>query len=100
MVRFDCQLLLLYSFLFVILALAISMKQYKFNWANPTSHWSLNLGDKVQRAIMLNLIAINNSEAEFSQKHSGRQDTSQLVRQTDNVFFLLNLHSDFFFLLV
>ncbi len=59
------------------LLLAITLKQYKFNWANPTSHWSLNLADKVQRAIMMQIIAINNSEAEFSQKHSGRGDTSQ-----------------------
>jgi hypothetical protein len=73
-------------------SLAISLKQYKFNWANPTSHWSLNLGDKVQRAIMMNLIAINNSEAEFSQKHSGRGDTSQLVR----ISFVLSIYQVLF----
>lgn len=56
---------------------AITLKQYKFNWSNPTSHWNLNLGDKVQHAIMMQLIAINNSESEFSRTQSGRGDTSQ-----------------------
>jgi hypothetical protein len=59
------------------LVYAMSLVRYKFNWSNPTSFWRLNLGDKVQRSIMLQLIAINNSESEFSKVHSGRQDTSQ-----------------------
>jgi hypothetical protein len=56
---------------------ALTMKRYKFNWLNPTGHWRLNLADKVERAIMMQLIAINNSESEFSKLLSGRMDTSQ-----------------------
>jgi hypothetical protein len=63
------------------LVYSITLKQFKFNWSNPTSHWNLNLADKVQRAIMMRIIAINNSESEFSKTHSGRGDTSQLVRE-------------------
>lgn len=55
----------------------LTMKRYKFNWLNPTGHWRLNLADKVERAIMMQLIAINNSESEFSRTQSGRMDTSQ-----------------------
>lgn len=55
----------------------MTMKQFKFCWKNPTAHWRLNLGNKHERAIMMQLIAINNSEADFSKNHSGRGDTSQ-----------------------
>jgi hypothetical protein len=57
----------------------LTLKRYKFNWSNPTAHWSLNLDDKTQRAIMMQIIAINNFESEFSKNHSGRGDTSQQV---------------------
>jgi hypothetical protein len=59
---------------------ALTLKRYKFNWSNPTAHWSLNLDDKTQRAIMMQIIAINNFESEFSKNSSGRGDTSQQVR--------------------
>lgn len=53
------------------------MKRYKFNWLNPTSHWCLNLADKTERAIMMQLVAINNFESDYSKQSSGRGDTSQ-----------------------
>ena len=59
------------------LVYAMSLVRYKFNWSNPTSFWRLNLADKVQRSVMLQIIAINNSESEHSKQYSGRQDTSQ-----------------------
>jgi hypothetical protein len=58
---------------------ALTLKRYKFNWSNPTAHWSLHLDDKTQRAIMMQIIAINNYESEFSKISSGRGDTSQQV---------------------
>jgi hypothetical protein len=58
---------------------ALTLKRYKFNWSNPTAHWSLNLEDKTQRSIMMQIVAINNYESEFSKNHSGRGDTSQQV---------------------
>jgi hypothetical protein len=62
-----------------VLSAALTLKRYKFNWSNPTAHWSLNLEDKTQRSIMMQIIAINNYESEFSKNHSGRGDTSQQV---------------------
>jgi len=59
------------------LVYALTLKRYRFNWANPTAFWSLNLEDKVQRSILMQLIAINNFESEFGRLHSGRGDTSQ-----------------------
>lgn len=56
---------------------ALTLKQYRFNWSNPTGTWKLNLSDKTQRSIMMKIIAINNSESEFSRSLSGRGDTSQ-----------------------
>jgi hypothetical protein len=57
---------------------ALTIKRYKFNWTNPTGSWKLNLADKEQRSIMLQLIAINNYESEFSRTKSRRGDTSQM----------------------
>jgi hypothetical protein len=37
---------------------ALTFEQFKFNWINPTSHWRIDLSNKAQRAVMLNLIAI------------------------------------------
>jgi hypothetical protein len=59
------------------LVYALTIKRYKFNWSNPTGSWRLNLADKEQRAIMLQLVAINSVESEFSRNHSHRGDTSQ-----------------------
>lgn len=59
------------------LVFALSFKRYKFNWVNPTGYWNFNLSDKIQRSVMLQLIAINNSEAEYSRYRAGRGDTSQ-----------------------
>lgn len=58
---------------------SLTLKRYRFNWCNPTGHWTLSLSDKVQRAVMMQIMAINNSESEYSKSMSGRQDTSQLV---------------------
>jgi len=55
----------------------LTIEQYKFNWSNPTGHWRLNLENRIQRIIMMKLIAINQVESEFSRKNSGRGDTSQ-----------------------
>jgi len=35
----------------------LTLKRYKFNWANPTANWKLNLEDKLQRIIMFQIIA-------------------------------------------
>lgn len=58
---------------------ALTMKRYKFNWSNPTGSWNLNLEDKIERSIMMQIIAINNFESDFSKNQSGRGDTSQMV---------------------
>ena len=58
---------------------ALTLKRYKFNWSNPTAAWNLNLEEKTQRSIMMQIIAINNFESEFSKNASGRGDTSQQV---------------------
>jgi len=50
---------------------------FKFNWANPTGHWRFDLSDRMQRIIMLKLMAINEVESDFSRRKSGRGDTSQ-----------------------
>lgn len=63
----------------MLFILALTLKRYKFNWKNPTGHWRLNLEDKEQRSIMMQIIAINAVESEFSKSHSGRGDTSQMV---------------------
>jgi len=55
----------------------VSIDEYKFNWTNPTGHWRLNLENRKQLFVMMKLISINGQEAEFSQKKSGREDTSQ-----------------------
>lgn len=61
----------------MFVSVALTLKRYKFNWANPTSHWTLSLADKEERAVMMQIIAINNVESEYSRVESGRQDTSQ-----------------------
>eukprot|EP01038_Epipyxis_sp_PR26KG_P005255 gene5255-7303_t len=58
-------------------AYAIGIKRFKFNWVNPTSFWNLNLADSDQRSIMMQLIAINNKESEYSHMQAHRGDTSQ-----------------------
>jgi hypothetical protein len=63
------------------------MKRYKFNWRNPTGHWRLNLEDKTQRSIMMQIIAINNSESEYSRVVANREDTSQMVDTLCCIYF-------------
>jgi Ran GTPase-activating protein (RanGAP) involved in mRNA processing and transport len=58
------------------LVVMVSVEKFKFSWANPTAHWRLDLGNKDQRQLMLNLIAIDSAESVASQD-SGRGDTSQ-----------------------
>ena len=60
-----------------LLAYACSFEKFKFNWVNPTGHWRLDLASKAQRDVMMQLIALNNSESVYSEKSSGRNDTSQ-----------------------
>jgi len=60
------------------LVYALTIKRYKFNWANPTGSWRLNLAEKDERAIMLQLIAINAVESEFGRNSGHRGDTSQM----------------------
>lgn len=55
----------------------LTFEQFKFNWVNPTGHWRIDLGNKMQRSVMMQIIAINNSESDFSKNHSRRGDTSQ-----------------------
>lgn len=55
----------------------MKFEQFKFNRMNPTSRWRLNLADSKQRTTMLQLVAINNDESEYSKNHSKRGDTSQ-----------------------
>lgn len=57
----------------------LTLEQFKFNWLNPTGRWRLDLGHRQQRSVMIQIIAINNFESEFSKNHSRRADTSQKV---------------------
>ena len=63
-----------------LLSFELTLKRYKFNWANPAANWKLNLEDELQWIIMFQIIAINNVESEFSKNSSNRGDTSQNVR--------------------
>ncbi len=69
----------------VELANAISFEKVRFNWINPSGRWRLDMGNKTQRDVMMKFIALNTIEATFSQKSSGRGDTSQKVIE---VFFI------------
>ena len=55
----------------------LTFEQFKFNWVNPTSHWRIDLGNKMQRSVMMQIVAINNNESNFSKNQSRRGDTSQ-----------------------
>ena len=68
-----------YFFIYHLSSSELTLKRYKFNWANPTANWKLNLEDKLQRIIMFQLVAINNVESDFSKNSSNRGDTSQNV---------------------
>ena len=71
--------------------LGLTFEKFRFNWLNPSGHWRLNLGDPSQRAVMMRLIAINNSESEYSRTKSRRQDTSQWV-STIHIGLVYSLH--------
>ena len=58
--------------------LSMGFDLFKFNWINPTGRWRFNLEDENQRTCMLKFITINAIESEFSEKRSGREDTSQM----------------------
>ena len=59
---------------------ALTFDRFKFNWLNPTGHWRLDLCDSAQRALFMNIVAINTEESDYSKHRSGRGDTSQKVR--------------------
>jgi hypothetical protein len=54
----------------------LSFEKFKFNWINPTGHWRLDLNNRVQRSVMMQLIALNIVESKASRK-AKRGDTSQ-----------------------
>ena len=54
----------------------LSFEKFKFNWLNPTGHWRLDLNNRCQRAVMMQLIALNIVESKASKK-AKRGDTSQ-----------------------
>eukprot|EP00603_Paraphysomonas_imperforata_P008260 CAMPEP_0114432380 /NCGR_PEP_ID=MMETSP0103-20121206/11125_1 /TAXON_ID=37642 ORGANISM="Paraphysomonas imperforata, Strain PA2" /NCGR_SAMPLE_ID=MMETSP0103 /ASSEMBLY_ACC=CAM_ASM_000201 /LENGTH=1408 /DNA_ID=CAMNT_0001602053 /DNA_START=145 /DNA_END=4371 /DNA_ORIENTATION=- len=54
----------------------LSFEKFKFNWINPTGHWRLDLSNRVQRSVMMQLIALNIVESKASKK-ARRGDTSQ-----------------------
>ena len=54
----------------------LSFEKFKFNWINPTGHWRLDLQNRIQRSVMMQLIAVNIVESKASKK-SKRGDTSQ-----------------------
>ena len=60
---------------------AMSFEKFKFNWVNPTGHWRLDLSNRAQRGVMNQIAALSIVEAEFSEHHSKRGDTSQKVQQ-------------------
>eukprot|EP01041_Mallomonas_annulata_P000200 gene200-359_t len=59
------------------LAQSMSFEKFRFNWLNPTGHWRLDLGNRSQRNVMTQILALNSVESEFSEKYSKRGDTSQ-----------------------
>ena len=61
------------------IANSLSFEVFKFNRSNPTSHWRIDLSNRAQRALFLQIVDINTEEAFFSRYHSGRGDTSQRV---------------------
>ena len=56
---------------------AISFECFKLTWKNPTAHWRIDLQKPELRALLLQLVAINNKESENSRLYSKRGDTSQ-----------------------
>jgi hypothetical protein len=55
----------------------LTFEQLRFNWDNCTGHWRIDLANKAQRSVMMQIIALNNMESDFSKNHSRRADTSQ-----------------------
>lgn len=55
----------------------ITFEKLKFNYINPTGHWRLDMANRVQRSVMMQLLALNTIESQFSEKLSKRGDTSQ-----------------------
>lgn len=56
---------------------AMSFECFKLTWKNPTAHWRIDLQKPELRSLLLQLVAINNKESEYSRLHSKRGDTSQ-----------------------
>jgi hypothetical protein len=73
------QLLWVIIFLCLSRLSAITLQRYKFNWKNATGSWRINLSDKVDRSIMMQLIALNGIENDFTRTNGFRGDTSQHV---------------------
>lgn len=59
------------------LGYGITFEKLKFNYLNATGHWRLDMANRVQRNVMMQLLALNNIESQFSEKSSRRGDTSQ-----------------------
>lgn len=68
---------------------SLTLEKFKFNWINPTGHWRLDLGNRTQRAVFMQIIAHNAVESKFSELKSKRGDTSQKVSLI-NCLFLYN----------
>jgi hypothetical protein len=58
----------------------LTIEKFKFNWINPTGHWRLDMSNRIQRHVMMQLVAHNGVEGKFSETKSKRNDTSQKVR--------------------
>lgn len=54
----------------------LSFEKFKFNWLNATGHWRLDLNNRLQRSVMMQIIALNIVESKASKK-AKRGDTSQ-----------------------
>ena len=65
---------------------SLTLERFKFNWINPTGHWRLDLGNRTQRAVFMQIIAHNAVESKFSELKSKRGDTSQRVSYS---FFMI-----------
>lgn len=68
----------------------LGSEKFKFNWINPTGHWRLDMANRDQRNVMLQIAALNEVESMFSESKSHRGDTSQKVRHK-SIYLRVNL---------